>query len=125
MLRFWILITYFFQRKMFILIYVKVHATYKLEDPDSCGGENADQIFLSTSPDRNVNRRNSKVYMGKWNPHLDGNQFSLVAGQSVKGIDIRSMQGVWELKSAHKFQVRDIDFNPNKQVRKSSSHQCR
>jgi WD40 repeat protein len=63
----------------------------------------------------NFNNNNSQVYMGKWNPHLDGNQFTLISGQSVKGIDIRSMQRVWEFKSVHKFQVRDIDFNPNKQ----------
>jgi WD40 repeat protein len=65
--------------------------------------------------DSELNGNGSKIDMGKWNPHLDGNQFGLVCVQSVCGVDIRSMQRVWEFKSAHKFQVRDIDFNPNKQ----------
>lgn len=76
---------------------MQVHATYKRNMGD---GESTIQ---------------TEVYMGKWNPHLDGNQFSLISGQSVEGIDIRNMQSSWKFKSAHKFQVRDVDFNPNKQ----------
>jgi len=58
-----------------------------------------------------------RIYMGKWNPHLDGNQFCYVSGTSCKGIDTRNMsKTAWTLPpKAHKFSVRDVDFNPNKQ----------
>jgi len=57
----------------------------------------------------------NKVYSGKWNPHLDGNQFALISGPSLSGTDIRSMKTVWNFPKAHNFQIRDVDFNPNKQ----------
>jgi WD40 repeat protein len=55
------------------------------------------------------------LYSSKWNPHLDGNQFALISASSVTGMDLRSMKEAWKIPKAHKFQVRDIDFNPNKQ----------
>src|SRR5271154_4234269 len=55
-----------------------------------------------------------KVYNGKWNPHLDGNEITLLTGPKIKSIDTRSMKEAWSC-NAHKFQVRDVDFNPNKQ----------
>lgn len=70
----------------------KIHSTYKMNQERGVG-----------------------VYMGKWNPHLDGNQYSLVLGSGLVGVDVRSMDKAWEFTKAHKFQIRDIDFNPNKQ----------
>lgn len=60
-------------------------------------------------------KSSSNIYMGKWNPHLDGNQLATVATTSVTGFDMRSMKQSWNIPLAHKFQVRDVDFNPNKQ----------
>jgi WD40 repeat protein len=57
----------------------------------------------------------NKLHSGKWNQHLDGNQFALISGTSVSGTDLRTMKGAWEVPKAHNFQVRDLDFNPNKQ----------
>ncbi|CAL8131696.1 unnamed protein product [Orchesella dallaii] len=57
----------------------------------------------------------SEMYMGKWNPHLDGNQLATVTTTAVSGVDMRSMKQSWSIPLAHKFQVRDVDFNPNKQ----------
>lgn len=55
------------------------------------------------------------LYMGKWNPHLDGNQLATVASTAVTGFDLRCKGETWNIPLAHKFQVRDVDFNPNKQ----------
>lgn len=52
---------------------------------------------------------------GKWNPHLGGNQFALIGGTCITSIDMRSLKEAWNIPVAHKFQVRDMDFNPNKQ----------
>lgn len=57
----------------------------------------------------------TEMTMGKWNPHLDGNQLATVSSTAVSGVDMRSMKQSWNIPLAHKFQVRDVDFNPNKQ----------
>lgn len=57
----------------------------------------------------------AEIYIGKWNPHLDGNQLATVTSTAVNGFDMRSMKQSWNIPLAHKFQVRDVDFNPNKQ----------
>jgi WD40 repeat protein len=57
----------------------------------------------------------TKLDNGKWNPHLYGNQFTFMYGSSISGIDLRTNEQAWTLPKAHNFQVRDVDFNPNRQ----------
>jgi len=83
---------------------------WDLEDGGSGGGE--PKLNCSSAP---KSKDDEEMYMGKWNPHLDGNQLATVSSTSVKGYDLRSMNECWNISLAHKFQVRDVDFNPNKQ----------
>jgi len=57
----------------------------------------------------------TELYSGRWNPHLDGNQFCVITRSDIMSVDTRTMKECWTLKDAHKLQVRDLDFNPNRQ----------
>ncbi|XP_062506663.1 EARP and GARP complex-interacting protein 1-like [Corticium candelabrum] len=54
-------------------------------------------------------------HAGKWNPHQNCNQVATAVDTAVKGWDLRNMEVCWSIENAHQEQVRDVDFNPNKQ----------
>ncbi|XP_065842970.1 EARP-interacting protein homolog isoform X2 [Oscarella lobularis] len=54
-------------------------------------------------------------YTGKWNPHQNCHQVMTAVETSLKGWDLRTMKPCWDIEHAHQQQIRDLDFNPNRQ----------
>lgn len=61
-----------------------------------------------------------------WNPHSNGSIVAVAFGDSVKGIDVRSLEDGFYISGANSPRVRNLDFNPNVQyVVASCGDDCR
>eukprot|EP00124_Ichthyophonus_hoferi_P000322 Ihof_evm18s11 gene=Ihof_evmTU18s11 len=66
--------------------------------------------------------RGGKIFSGGcWNPHHKATQIATATGAAIRGWDLRSMKEVYCIEQAHTQQVRDMDFNPNKQYYMASA----